>query len=307
MHDRGTEGFGPEVATGTTRSPVAWNRERARVWIAVPGPADDKYSRGVLGVITGSATYPGAAVLGVEAAIRTGVGMVRYVGDHAVVAQVLARRPEAVPGTGRVQAWLMGSGMDAETRSAEVTARLRGALAEGVPVVLDAGALDLVREATGPAVILPHAGELARILTALAREDPAAAAGAREVSAEQVRADPVTWAHRCVRATGATVLLKGSRTVVASVERGVARTIVLPAGTGWLAAAGTGDVLGGIIGALTATHADEIRSNSGALPAIAATGALIHALAAQQASAGGPIAALDVAEGISSRIAALLR
>ena len=52
----------------------------ARPWIAVPGPDDDKYSRGVLGFVTGSARYPGAAVLGVEAALRTGVGMVRYLG-----------------------------------------------------------------------------------------------------------------------------------------------------------------------------------------------------------------------------------
>ncbi len=49
-------------------------------WIAVPGDDDDKYSRGVVGFVTGSAQYPGAAVLGVEAAARTGVGMIRYLG-----------------------------------------------------------------------------------------------------------------------------------------------------------------------------------------------------------------------------------
>ena len=86
-----------------------WTARDARDWIAVPTPDDDKYSRGVLGVVTGSALYPGAAVIGVDAALHTGVGMVRYLG--AVAADVLARRPEAVATAGRVDAWLLGSGM----------------------------------------------------------------------------------------------------------------------------------------------------------------------------------------------------
>ena len=55
----------------------------ARAWIATPGPDDDKYSRGVLGFVTGSPRYPGAAVLGVDAALHAGVGMVRYLGERA--------------------------------------------------------------------------------------------------------------------------------------------------------------------------------------------------------------------------------
>ena len=58
-----------------------WTPSDAARFIAVPASDDDKYSRGVLGVVTGSAAYPGAAVLGVEAALHTGVGMVRYLGD----------------------------------------------------------------------------------------------------------------------------------------------------------------------------------------------------------------------------------
>ncbi|WP_111718461.1 ADP/ATP-dependent (S)-NAD(P)H-hydrate dehydratase [Homoserinimonas sp. OAct 916] len=299
MHDTSA---GASIAT----PPVAWNSERARAWIAVPDADDDKYSRGVLGVVTGSAEYPGAAVLGVEAAIRTGVGMVRYLGDPPATRQVLARRPEAVPGDGRVEAWLVGSGMDADTRGAEATDRVRRALATGAPVVLDAGALDMVRQATGPTLILPHARELARLLNRLGSAAPGAAGDGEVVSAAQVSADPVGWAHRAVRATGAVVLLKGSRTVVASMADGVARTIILPPGTSWLATAGTGDVLGGIIGALVATHSDIIGSEPAALAEIAATGALIHGLAAAFASGGGPIAALDIAEAVPGRIAALL-
>src|SRR3954454_6533537 len=84
----------------------------AAAWIAVPGPSDDKYSRGVLGVVTGSARYPGAAVLGVDAALHTGVGMVRYLGAGRPTRLVLGRRPEAVTADGRVQAWLLGSGQE---------------------------------------------------------------------------------------------------------------------------------------------------------------------------------------------------
>ena len=244
--------------------------------------------------------------MGVEAAIRTGVGMVRYLGDQAVTDQVLARRPEAVPGEGRVQAWLMGSGIDTATRGDDVTERLRACLAMSLPVVLDAGALDLVPEVTGPTIILPHAGELARLLTALGRQGSSSAGDSEPVTAEQVRADPVTWAHRGVRATGAVVLLKGSRTVVAFRSAKAAATIMLEPATPWLASAGTGDVLGGIIGALVATHAARLRPDSALLAEIAATGAWIHAEAAAAASGGGPTAALDIAGEISGQIAALL-
>ncbi|PPH08849.1 MULTISPECIES: NAD(P)H-hydrate dehydratase, partial [unclassified Rathayibacter] len=112
--------------------------------IRVPREDDDKYTRGVLGIATGSERYPGAAVLGVEAAVRTGVGMVRYLGPERPAGLVLARRPEVVTAVGRVQAWLVGSGTSAEDRSDEERRTLIEQLHSGVPVVLDAGALDLI-------------------------------------------------------------------------------------------------------------------------------------------------------------------
>src|SRR5690554_6923235 len=96
-----------------------WTPAETAELIAVPGVNADKYSRGVLGVVTGSGTYPGAAVLGVEAAIRTGVGMVRYLGTAGQL--VLQRRPEAVTALGQVQAWLLGSGVPADDRDRETT------------------------------------------------------------------------------------------------------------------------------------------------------------------------------------------
>ncbi|BDZ65846.1 ADP-dependent NAD(P)H-hydrate dehydratase [Agromyces mangrovi Wang et al. 2018] len=141
-----------------------WTAADAARWIAVPEASDDKYRRGVLGVRTGSDEYPGAAVLGVEAAARTGVGMIRYLGPAAVRDAVLARRPEVVGQAGRVQAWLLGSGMDPSVRSEALAGELREALASGLPAVVDAGALDLAPAGTGPIVVTPHHRELVGLL-----------------------------------------------------------------------------------------------------------------------------------------------
>src|SRR3954451_339058 len=132
------------------RAISGWTDADTAAEYRTPVPGDDKYSRGVVGVLTGSAESPGAAVLGVEGAARAGAGMVRYLGDEGAARYVLQRRPEVVTAPGRVQAWLRGSGMDASSRSEEVGERIRKALAENVPVVLDAGALDLAGSAAGP-------------------------------------------------------------------------------------------------------------------------------------------------------------
>ena len=273
-----------------------WTAEDAAEWIAAPGPGDDKYTRGVLGVVTGSQDYPGAAVLGVEAAHRTGVGMVRFTGPRALRQAVLARRPETVTVSGRVQAWLIGSGIDQNRRSFVLIGDLEHALADKVPVVLDAGALDLVGTHTAPTVITPHARELAAVLTA------------REIrtTAEEVAADPATWADRAARELGVAVLLKGAVTHICDPD-GDRYTVTAP--THWLATAGSGDVLGGILGALIATHHLRLATDAEALTALAATAAWVQGEAARRASAevgGGPVTALDIASAIPGVIGSLL-
>jgi hydroxyethylthiazole kinase-like uncharacterized protein yjeF len=270
-----------------------WTDDDARRSIRVPVAGDDKYTRGVLGVRTGSSLYPGAAVLGVEAASRAGVGMIRYLGPDRATDFVLQRRPEIVPVGGRVQAWLIGSGMDAESRSTADTDALLRALAEGVPVVIDAGALDLVGEATGPVVITPHYRELARVLSA----------AGEGVTADEVAADAPGWARRAAERLGATVLLKGNTTWVADAAGALIRVSTGPA---WLATAGSGDVLGGILGAFTASNAARIGADPSALAAIAASAAHVHGLSGERASAGGPLVALDIADAVAPTIAALL-
>jgi hydroxyethylthiazole kinase-like uncharacterized protein yjeF len=265
--------------------------EAARA-IAVPSADSDKYSRGVLGVVTGSERYPGAAVLGVEAASRTGVGMIRYLGPDRPAAMVLARRPEAVTADGRVQAWLFGSGTDPARDDAE-RARLVGLLGQALPTVLDAGALDLVPEATGPTVLTPHFGELVPVLRA---------AGV-ETTKDAVAADPAVWAVRAAAETGATVLLKGATTMVADPS---GLRFAVWAGQPWLATAGSGDVLGGVLGALLATHQPEIEARPALLAELAAAAAWLHGEAGRVASGGGPIQALDIAEALPAVIARLL-
>jgi len=247
----------------------------------------------VLGVCTGSAEYPGAAVLGVQAAARAGVGMIRYLGPPSAAQLVLHRRPEVVVGAGRVQAWLLGSGMNGDSLDADAAVNLAEAAGSGLPVVCDAGALRFARRATGPTIITPHFRELARLL---AREGT-------EVALETIARDPGEWAGRAADLLGVTVLLKGSVTWIAA-----------PAGdrfavsgvSSWLATAGSGDVLGGILGALLATHHDQLRADAAALPALAATAVWLHAEAARRVSGGGPVAALDVADAVPATIARLL-
>ncbi|MBD3943309.1 NAD(P)H-hydrate dehydratase [Microbacterium sp. NEAU-LLC] len=283
-----------------------WTREDTAHALRRPTAADDKYSRGVLGMRTGSAAYPGAAVLGVEAAWRTGLGMVRYLGPSRAADLVLARRPETVTADGRVQAWVIGSGQDAATRGLDETAAMRALLSDTDPVVADAGALDLAvaDEATAPRILTPHDREHARLRAALGL-GPAGS-------------DRVAAAARTAEATGAVVLLKGAVTVVAA-PGGWAATV--EAGTPWLATAGTGDVLAGVIGALVAgAAASGGVLDAASLAALAASGAWLHGRAGVIAASGasiarlpsmppfgnGPITALDAAEALPRAVAETL-
>jgi hydroxyethylthiazole kinase-like uncharacterized protein yjeF len=270
-----------------------WQADETAEWIRVPQAGDDKYSRGVVGVLTGSAQYPGAAVLGVEGAARAGAGMVRYLGDKEAARFVLQRRPEAVTASGRVQAWLIGSGMDRAHRSGALAASIHDALEQRLPTVLDAGALDLAGTSDGPVLLTPHAGELATLL----RDH------GEDLDRGVVEADPERWSRRAAELTGATVLLKGSVThLVAAGGEGIR----VRAGSAWLATAGSGDVLGGILGSLLAAHSEAIIADRSLLTRIAAAGATLHGNAGDRASGGGPIVALDIAASLGATVAHLL-
>ncbi|GAB3113191.1 bifunctional ADP-dependent NAD(P)H-hydrate dehydratase/NAD(P)H-hydrate epimerase [Janibacter alkaliphilus] len=281
--------IGLDLSAGEPVAAALDDDDVAALW-PVPDAADDKYSRGVLGVLAGGEGYTGAALLSVTAAVCAGAGMVRYVGTPTPEALVRAAVPEAVHGAGRVQAWAIGPGLDVRSRAKGATAQLRQAreaLDGDEPVLLDAGGLDLLtapREA--PTLLTPHAGECARMLSRLGDE----------VTWEQVRADPVAHARALAEASGATVLLKGGTTLVIDPEGGPVH--VQSAAPAWLATAGAGDVLAGLAGTLLA---------AGLPPLLAgALAAHVHGRAAEQANPGGPVRALGVAEQIPRTVARLL-
>lgn len=262
----------------------------AGLW-PVPNAMSDKYSRGVVGMVTGSTAYPGAAVLSVLGALGVGVGMVRYLGPGAVGALVHQHAPEAVTAGGRVQAWVLGSGVDPaladQDANGQVT-RIRGALAGDLPSVVDAGALELITQPrSAPTILTPHAGELARLLGRLQ---------GGEVTRDEVLADPVGHSRTVAEHLGSVVVLKGATTLVVSPDpkEPVRSQNDAPA---WLATAGAGDVLAGVIGALLAAG----------LPAMdaAALGVLVHGVAADRANPGGPVRALAVAEALPITVATM--
>lgn len=267
----------------------------AALW-PVPGTDAHKYSRGVVGVVAGTSTYPGAAVLTVAGAQGAGCGMVRYVGPHRVRDAVVAAHPEVVTSGDtavRVQAWVLGPGLDPEDgdQAGRARAALSAAVEEHLPAVVDAGALGLLPDRVPPRVVLtPHAGELARLLQARWVD----------VDREDVEAEPLRWAREAHERTGATVLLKGAVTVVVGPHGVLAQADAPP----WLATAGAGDVLAGVLGALLAGRADLDHPDDAAR--LAAAAACVHGLAAHRANPGGPVTAGDVARALPGTVAALL-
>lgn len=265
----------------------------ADLW-PVPTPDAHKYTRGVLGVVAGSRAYQGAAVLATGAAVRAGVGMVRYLGDAGDA--VVAAHPEVVVGHGRVQAWVFGPGVspDDAGQRRRIEYAFEHVLERGEAAVVDAGALELLPPHVGPhAVLTPHAGELARVLSQRGED----------VDRRGVEAEPLRWARRAHELTGATVLLKGPVTVVAGAQGAAYAQADAPA---WLATAGAGDVLAGLLGALLAGRVDDVHDDPSLAAALAATAALVHGRAAHRATPGGPVSARAVADALPGTIAELL-
>ena len=261
--------------------------------LSKPLPSDDKYSRGVVGFVTGSTHYPGAALLGVTAASRAGVGLIRLASDSDVTDLALQMRPEIVLASAdidtsrvpRVGAWVLGSGVAEDSnlqrlRIHTVLESLTGCDPEPIPV-LDAAAAS--REFLGKAersVLTPHAGEAARLFGEFGVQ----------IERTQIEAEPVTHAQELATLTGATVVLKGNRTVCASPEREAVWQSP-PAPTS-LASAGTGDVLAGLLGALLS----KSRQNVFGITRLAVW---LHAQAAYELDRAGHWAALDLAQQLA--------
>jgi len=272
-------GLGPYLPEPDVR---VLERPDVAALVPVPGPRDDKYTRGVAGVAAGSSTYPGAGVLCTGAALRGGAGMVRYAGSAAE--HVRARWPEAIvtdgrpSEAGRVQAWVVGPGIG--TDAADL---LRDVLGIDMPVLVDADGLtlvarspELVRRRSAPTVLTPHDREFERI-------------------AGPVGDDRIGAARRAAADLGAVVLLKGSATIVAAPD---GTAYVNPTAPPWLATAGSGDVLSGLGGALLAGGVPPVEA--------AAVAARVHGLAGRLAADGAPTTASGVLDAVPAALRTVL-
>jgi hydroxyethylthiazole kinase-like uncharacterized protein yjeF len=249
------------------------------VW-PFPGPEDDKYTQGVTGIAAGSSTYPGAAVLATGGALYATSGLVRYAGSAAD--HVLQRWPEVITtgsigDAGRAEAWVVGPGIGTGNAGRELLSHV---LDIGVPVCVDADGITLLgahpdlwdrRDPDTPVVLTPHDREFARLAP--------------------LGKDRVASAKALAQRTNAVVLLKGYSTIVAAPD---GRVLINQAPSAWLATAGSGDVLSGMIGALLAAGLD---------PWLAAgCAAWMHGQAGTLAASGAPAPASEIVTSIPDAI-----
>lgn len=248
-----------------------------RRWPLPPLDGDaDKEDRGRVLVVAGSREVPGAALLAGIAALRAGAGKLVVATAASVAPPLALALPEArvipLPETGRgsfaaaavdllaesarrTGAALLGPGLADAEGTCRFVEELLPLLAQ-TPVVLDALAMDVVRQRSGfgqPVLLTPHAGEMAHLTGR---------------SKEEVLADPAQAALTAAQRWNATVALKGATTLIAT-----------PHGAGWrhaasqpgLATSGSGDVLAGVIAGLAAQQAP--------LEQACAWGVVLHAMA----------------------------
>lgn len=250
-----------------------------------------KHSAGIVHLWAGSTSYPGASLLASEGALRSGAGYVRLFTDRSVASTIPARLPELLlsshadgtaPDLGDFQtqadALVVGPGLPPSDTLADFLSRLLTTVK--VPVVLDAGALDLVashpewlEQAQAPVLLTPHTGELGRLIGQKVRDRSEAAR---------------VWLDRHPKTL---LVAKGPNTLVASSDHPLSHN-----GTGGpaQATAGMGDLLAGLIGGLLASGYDPFNA--------ARLAVSWHGLAADQAEqAGGPaVLATGVAEHLPS-------
>ncbi len=269
------------------------------------GRESTKFAAGSVLVCGGSIGLTGAPSMASEAAMRAGAGYVTVLVPASLnqIFEVRLLEVMSVPLpdddgslTGeavqqvierceRADALVLGPGLGRTEQALEVARRIAAQAPR--PLLLDAdglnahaGRLDSLAGRNAPAVLTPHAGELARLL---------------ETDSGAVAAKRLESARRAAREAQAIVVLKGDDTLVAAPD---GRTAVNPGGSSALATAGTGDVLSGVIGALLAKSMDPFHA--------ACAGVLVHAEAGQLAEGEvGPEGV--IASDVIARLPAVLR
>ena len=294
--------------------------QSAHEFLFAPSSDEDKYRRGVVGVVAGSDTYPGAGLLTTLAASNTGVGMVRLNSTRRVEDLVLHYAPGVVTVGGRIQSGVIGPGCTNE-RYEDCRELAQFCIDSKLPLVIDAGALDLVKglrdyadahsRSLSRTILTPHHGEAARLLTQFGHP----------LSRADVDADPTASAKELASLTGAIILLKSSTTVCSYLHHDQgSRTqeiFSIPQETPWAGVAGSGDVLAGTVAGIAAgfqARAERRQGNPSISEAecttLASLGAWVHAQAALRASVGSegkarPIQAIDIARALPEIIGGL--
>lgn len=262
-----------DIGLGSLDAPL---RRVVRPKLSAPGHDANKYSRGKLVVVAGE--MPGASQLAAEAGQRSGAGYVELLGaesdqpPHALVRRAWSAKALA---DDRIAAIVVGPGFG---RGKIGRNRLDDALATGKPLLLDADALSLIGKARHERlrghIVTPHWGEFVRMFGDSGK-------------------DRLTQARAAAAKSGAIVLLKGADSIVAHPDGRAAIAGLAPS---WLASAGTGDVLAGIIGGLLANGLEPF--------AAAQAGIWLHAEAARLA--GPMLIADDLVTHLPIAIAACL-
>ena len=264
-------------------TPSLWSHELRK-----PGADSHKYTRGHA-LIVGGVEMTGAARLAARAARRVGAGMVTIAAPASAVPIYLAGDPgqlviklddstdvEALMGEKKRSAILVGPGNGSSMATQRHTIE---ALRSRAPCVIDADALTVFRDSPndlfswvrGPCVMTPHDGEFARLF--------------------ETDGDRIMRTRRAAEASGAVVLLKGASTIISAPDGRVAINIATP----WLATAGTGDVLAGLIVGLLAQGVTPFEA--------AGLGAWLHSKAGE--SIGPGLIAEDISEQLPGILADL--
>ena len=291
-------------------------------YLLKPEADSHKYSRGVVRIIAGSQRFPGAGLLCVAGASHSGVGMIRLNAPERVENLVLAAHPQIVPDgpalTGACDALVLGPGLDGQKTDWDALVQLL----ENTPAVIDASALEPVcaRVAAGKLrlhpyhILTPHDGELARCLNLFAGTNTGEIAGKLADKADKPlgkfasQTSPalqrrIQGAQQLAALTGACVLAKGNRTVVVDAK---AQVHHLPAATPWLATAGSGDVLAGLMGGLLALNVRAAVGHAGATAALSSATSVAAAGTSQQsADAQGQGTTVASASALAPAIAQL--
>jgi ADP-dependent NAD(P)H-hydrate dehydratase / NAD(P)H-hydrate epimerase len=287
-------GIPPSAVDGSAPQLFLLEASDAARAFPVRAPGSHKGTYGHLLVVAGSVGKTGAAILAATGALRAGVGLVTVATPETALALVAAGRPELmteplpVAPSGELspealeRALALAAACDAAVigpglgQSAGARAFVRAFVSRcPVPLLVDADGLnalgasdreDAALEAlrrSAPTVLTPHPGEMGRLVGG---------------SAADVQKSRLETARRLAQESGAVVVLKGQRTIVARAD---GKAAVNPTGNPGLATGGTGDVLAGIVGALVARH-DAWTA--------ATAGVYVHGLAGDRASArlGGP-------------------